>query len=147
MSFNQISHVPHGSLRSVGSKTNEPAIDQIENAPSYRAGDASSLDLEKKVTITDPVFGEISENGPNYRNVRIYHYRKFRRSTSYEHVTDATQLGWVGASILMIKTQVGIGVLSIPKAFAILGFVPGIITLVIVAGITTWVSDHGTSAV
>jgi hypothetical protein len=71
MSFNPISHVSHGSLHSVGSKMNEPAIDQIENAPSYRAGDISSLDLEKKVTITDPVFGEISEDGPNYRNVNL----------------------------------------------------------------------------
>jgi len=39
----------------------------------------------------------------------------------------------------MIKTQVGIGVLSIPRAFDILGLVPGIMTLMAVAIITTWV--------
>lgn len=39
----------------------------------------------------------------------------------------------------MIKTQVGIGVLSIPKAFDILGLAPGIFTLLAVAVITTWV--------
>lgn len=39
----------------------------------------------------------------------------------------------------MIKTQIGIGVLSIPAAFDTLGFVPGIVTLIAVAVITTWV--------
>lgn len=39
----------------------------------------------------------------------------------------------------MIKTQIGIGVLSIPAAFDTLGFVPGIVTLIAVALITTWV--------
>jgi amino acid permease len=39
----------------------------------------------------------------------------------------------------MTKTQVGIGVLSILKAFDILGLVPGIVTLLAVAFITTWV--------
>ncbi|KAF4962167.1 hypothetical protein FSARC_9741 [Fusarium sarcochroum] len=66
----------------------------------------------------DPVFGEISEDGPNYRNV-----------------------GWVGTSALMIKAQIGLGVLSIPHSFDVLGIVPGVITLSIVAAITTW-SDY-----
>jgi hypothetical protein len=77
MSFSQIDHVSHGSSRSVGSKTIEPAIDDIEHAPSYRADDADSLDLEKKVTITDPVFGEITEDGPNYRNVILPSQKSF----------------------------------------------------------------------
>lgn len=38
----------------------------------------------------------------------------------------------------MIKTQIGIGVLSIPGAFDILGVVPGVIILIAVAVITTW---------
>lgn len=54
-------------------------------------------------------------------------------------MTDTVQVGWVGATALMTKTQVGIGVLSIPKAFDILGLVPGIFTLLAVAVITTWV--------
>ena len=48
-------------------------------------------------------------------------------------------MGWVGTAFLMIKTQIGIGVLSIPAAFNTLGFVPGIVTLIAVAVITTWV--------
>ncbi|KAM5344009.1 hypothetical protein ACJ41O_012546 [Fusarium nematophilum] len=66
----------------------------------------------------DPVFGEITEDGPNYRNV-----------------------GWVGTSALMVKAQIGLGVLSIPQAFDVLGIVPGVLTLSAVAGITTW-SDY-----
>lgn len=39
----------------------------------------------------------------------------------------------------MMKTQIGIGVLTIPRALDILGLVPGIITIIIVAIISTWV--------
>lgn len=38
----------------------------------------------------------------------------------------------------MMKTQIGMGVLAIPSALDVLGMVPGIICLVIVACITTW---------
>lgn len=38
----------------------------------------------------------------------------------------------------MIKTQIGLGVLSMPKVFDTLGIIPGIILLVVIAGMTTW---------
>lgn len=41
----------------------------------------------------------------------------------------------------MMKTQIGLGVLSIPTAFDSLGLVPGVICLCAVAVITTW-SDY-----
>ncbi|KAG8159154.1 hypothetical protein KVR01_010815 [Diaporthe batatas] len=63
----------------------------------------------------DAVFGEISEDGPNYRNV-----------------------GWLGTVALMVKTQIGLGVLSIPSAFHVLGMIPGVICLILIAIITTW---------
>ncbi|KAJ5958229.1 Amino acid transporter transmembrane [Penicillium vulpinum] len=66
----------------------------------------------------DDVFGEITDSGPNYRNV-----------------------GWAGTVILMMKSQIGLGVLSIPAAFDTLGLVPGVICLLVVAIITTW-SDY-----
>lgn len=49
-------------------------------------------DDEKAVAAGEPqdVWGEINENGPNYRN-----------------------LGWIRASVLMIKYQIGLGVLGI----------------------------------
>ncbi|KAK0386733.1 hypothetical protein NLU13_6569 [Sarocladium strictum] len=63
----------------------------------------------------DAVFGEMDENGPNFRGVGLF-----------------------AAVGLMIKTQVGLGVLSIPAAFDVLGMIPGIICLCAVAVITTW---------
>ncbi|KAI0019434.1 putative amino acid transporter [Xylariomycetidae sp. FL0641] len=66
----------------------------------------------------DAVFGDITNGGPDYRNV-----------------------GWVGTAVLMMKTQIGLGVLSIPAAFDSLGLVPGAICLVVIAIITTW-SDY-----
>lgn len=38
----------------------------------------------------------------------------------------------------MLKTQIGLGVLSIPAAFDTLGIVPGIISLCAITAITTW---------
>ncbi|GKZ30635.1 hypothetical protein AbraIFM66950_009782 [Aspergillus brasiliensis] len=66
-------------------------------------------------TTQDAVFGKITEQGPNYRNV-----------------------GWLGTVALMLKNQLGLGVLSIPQAFDSLGIVPGVICLLAIAAITTW---------
>ncbi|KAL3467058.1 transmembrane amino acid transporter protein-domain-containing protein [Aspergillus heterothallicus] len=66
----------------------------------------------------DDVFGEISEGGPNYRDV-----------------------GWFGTVALMMKSQIGLGVLSIPSAFDTLGLIPGLICMLTIAVITTW-SDY-----
>ncbi|KAM0302685.1 hypothetical protein ACHAPM_004687 [Fusarium culmorum] len=63
----------------------------------------------------DAVFGDITGDGPNYRNV-----------------------GWLGTSALMMKTQIGLGILSIPSAFHTLGIIPGAICLLLIGGITTW---------
>ncbi|KPA42572.1 hypothetical protein FLAG1_04507 [Fusarium langsethiae] len=63
----------------------------------------------------DAVFGNITGDRPNYRNV-----------------------GWLGTSALMMKTQIGLGILSIPSAFHTLGIIPGVICLLLIGGITTW---------
>ncbi|KAE8345486.1 hypothetical protein BDV24DRAFT_125272 [Aspergillus arachidicola] len=76
------------------------------------------LDKDQGVVDQDAVFGEITEEGPNYRNV-----------------------GWLGTTALMMKTQIGLGVLSIPLAFDTLGLIPGVIVLCTIAVITTW-SDY-----
>jgi len=54
--------------------------------------------------------------------------------------TNYLSVGWLGASVLMMKTEVGLGVLSIPEAFDTLGMIPGIIILLAIGGITTWSS-------
>ncbi|KAK8926878.1 hypothetical protein H634G_06623 [Metarhizium anisopliae BRIP 53293] len=77
--------------------------------------------------VRDAVFGNLTEKGPNYRNA------SFSRG--------ALVVGWVGTVALMMKTQIGLGVLSIPATFDTLGLIPGLICLLAIAGITTW-SDH-----
>ncbi|KAL7765460.1 hypothetical protein ACKLNR_003376 [Fusarium oxysporum f. sp. zingiberi] len=75
--------------------------------------------LEARPTVAhDEVFGDITEDGPNYRDV-----------------------GWLGTSALMMKTQIGLGILSIPSAFHTLGLIPGLICLLVIGGVTTW-SDY-----
>lgn len=44
----------------------------------------------------------------------------------------------MGTVVVMVKTQIGLGVLSIPSAFDALGLIPGVICLLAVGGIITW---------
>ncbi|KAL2812320.1 transmembrane amino acid transporter protein-domain-containing protein [Aspergillus granulosus] len=71
--------------------------------------------LEDPAVAQDAVFGEITEEGPNYRNV-----------------------GWIGTVALMMKTQFGLGVLSLPQIFDTLGLIPGIICVCAIGSISTW---------
>ncbi|RSL50128.1 hypothetical protein CEP54_012075 [Fusarium duplospermum] len=70
---------------------------------------------DSKEIIHDAVFGHISEDGPDYRNV-----------------------GWIGSSILMMKIQIGLGVLALPAAFDSVGLIPGVVVLCLVGIIVTW---------
>lgn len=38
----------------------------------------------------------------------------------------------------MLKTQIGLGVLSIPAVFHSLGLIPGVIALLVIAAMTSW---------
>lgn len=90
---------------------------ESEKKKQEEALGATTSDVESSYS-HDAVFGEITAAGPNYRNV-----------------------GWLGTAVLMMKTQIGLGVLSIPVAFDALGIIPGMICLIAIAGITTW-SDY-----
>ncbi|KAF5657550.1 amino acid transporter [Fusarium heterosporum] len=68
--------------------------------------------------VEDAVFGQVGEHGPNYRS-----------------------LGWIATIALMMKTQIGLGILGIPMTFHELGIVPGVMCLCAVGTITTW-SDY-----
>ncbi|KAM0389962.1 hypothetical protein ACHAQC_007949 [Fusarium culmorum] len=84
---------------------------------------SSSLDkspsqpAESSDVIEDAVFGRVTGEGPNYRS-----------------------LGWIATIALMTKTQIGLGVLSIPSSFDTLGIIPGIICLCTIGAMTTWSS-------
>ena len=72
------------------------------------------LKFEEDDAQVDAVFGDIEEGGPNYRNV-----------------------GWISTTVLLVKCQIGLGVLSLPAVFQVLGLVPGLICIIVVALITT----------
>ncbi|CAH0055154.1 unnamed protein product [Clonostachys solani] len=63
----------------------------------------------------DAVFGDITEDGPNYRDI-----------------------GMFGTAVLMIKSQIGLGVLSIPFTLHALGMVPGVLIIIAIALMTWW---------
>ncbi|KAH7153600.1 putative amino acid transporter [Dactylonectria macrodidyma] len=63
----------------------------------------------------DAVFGNLDKDGPNYRDV-----------------------GWLGTVVLMVKTQIGLGVLAIPSVFDTVGLIPGVILLCVIGSMTTW---------
>ncbi|KAL1869349.1 hypothetical protein Daus18300_005561 [Diaporthe australafricana] len=81
------------------------------SAASYQAGELEGVADNSG----DAVFGQVSEDGPNFKS-----------------------LGWKGTAALMMKTQIGLGVMSIPTVFDTLGIIPGVICLVAIAIITTW---------
>jgi amino acid permease len=53
-------------------------------------------------------------------------------------ITNKAQVGWKGTTVLMLKTQIGLGVLSIPEVFHALGLIPGVICLLVIAAMTSW---------
>ncbi|TXT10607.1 hypothetical protein VHUM_02112 [Vanrija humicola] len=80
-------------------------------------------DAEKGVygptVIKDDVFGEITDDGPNYRNVSA-----------------------VGALVLLTKTNFGLGVLTIPSVLHTFGIVPGIILILAMMALATYCASH-----
>ena len=48
------------------------------------------------------------------------------------------QVGLKGTIALMLKTQFGLGILSIPDALNTLGLIPGVLCVLAIATVTTW---------
>ncbi|TYJ58994.1 hypothetical protein B9479_000433 [Cryptococcus floricola] len=65
--------------------------------------------------VVDAVWGTLEEGAPSYRS-----------------------LGWMRASVLLVKVQIGLGVLSIPAALDSLGFVPAILLIIAACAIISW---------
>ncbi|KAF3987334.1 hypothetical protein FT663_02925 [Candidozyma haemuli var. vulneris] len=57
----------------------------------------------------------VKEEGPDFRGVTCF-----------------------GAAVLIAKSQFGLGVLGLPQTFHALGFVPGLISLIVLCSISTW---------
>ncbi|ORY88481.1 transmembrane amino acid transporter protein-domain-containing protein [Leucosporidium creatinivorum] len=75
------------------------------------------VDESQQVAKADAVFGEVEEGGHDYTN-----------------------LGWLRASVVLTKAQLGLGVLGIPGVFSTVGMVPGLIMLFAVALMTSYSS-------
>lgn len=90
------------------------SIEDLEPVPTSDLGEVEDC-IKPTDTTHDAVFGKISKDGPNYRDV-----------------------GWMGTVVLLFKSQVGLGVLGIPAALDHLGLVPGVIIILLVAVMTTW---------
>ncbi|BGP25414.1 amino acid transporter [Rhodotorula toruloides] len=88
-----------------------------EDGTVVQSGVDARIDEEARVNEieVDGVFGAQGDGTVNYRSV-----------------------GWISTSILLMKTQIGLGVLNIPEVFHTLGLAPGVIILVVIAVLTTW---------
>lgn len=67
--------------------------------------------------IVDGVFGAVVEGNHNYTNSH-----------------------WLASSVVLLKAQIGLGVLGIPQLFSVMGLVPGILILLAVAAMTSYAS-------
>jgi hypothetical protein len=114
-------HHAASSSCNIGASTSLPAhtitMTAYSEKPENIDDEFAHVHDDKNVEAQDAVFGAVEEGGPDYRAVT-----------------------WLGASILMMKSEMGIGILSIPQAFATLGLVPGVIVLLVISAITTWSS-------
>ncbi|ORY38062.1 transmembrane amino acid transporter protein-domain-containing protein [Leucosporidium creatinivorum] len=55
-----------------------------------------------------------------------------------EGAVNYNTVGWFGTSVLLMKTQIGLGVLSLPYVLSVFGAIPGVFIILGVAIITTW---------
>ncbi|WWC85648.1 uncharacterized protein L201_000514 [Kwoniella dendrophila CBS 6074] len=99
----------------VNEKEMSKTDDNIELGDQYRENQVRVVESNVEDTNYDAVFGEMNEDGPKYRNV-----------------------GWIGTVALMMKSMIGLGVLSIPSVLDTLGMIPGIICLLVIAAMTSW---------
>lgn len=51
---------------------------------------------------------------------------------------DFRGVSWPGAAVLIAKTQFGLGVIGLPQTFHAMGFVPGLLSLLILCFLITW---------
>lgn len=71
--------------------------------------------IEEKKRQEHNVFLDDNDEGPDFRGVSCF-----------------------GAAVLVAKAQFGLGVLGLPQTFHTLGFVPGLISLIALCGLVTW---------
>ncbi|KAF5592594.1 neutral amino acid permease [Fusarium pseudocircinatum] len=93
----------------------------------------SNSKSEKKITLAAS-----NSNWSSRRNTRVIEDEVFGHVDPGEAGPNYRGLSWISTIALMTKTQVGLGVLAIPKTFHTLGLLPGVFCLVAIGGMTSW---------
>ncbi|GAA5838423.1 hypothetical protein JCM11251_004933 [Rhodosporidiobolus azoricus] len=105
-----------GSRRSSSSSNKKDTVAKHEETVVQREPmDALEEDRDAEEEEVDDVFGAQGDGKVNYKTV-----------------------GWLSTSVLMMKAQMGLGVLSIPSVFHVLGLLPGILILLFIGGLNTY---------
>jgi hypothetical protein len=82
-------------------------LSTAENA--YLDKDETKVEVAPAQDEVKDVWGDLDENGPNYRG-----------------------LGWMRATVILMKVQIGLGVLAMPSNLATLGMGPGLVVICVV---------------
>lgn len=90
-------------------------------------------DLEK--SLTPPSRGEKSNHVRVHANEAVEDV--FAKSDGGSG-PDYRAVGWGAAAVLLLKQQIGLGVLSLPNVFMTLGIVPGLLVLFFLGFVTTY---------
>lgn len=92
--------------------TEKAQLRDLENGAGteHSSGKGNSYEVDVgPAAVHDAVFGDVGEDGPNFRAV-----------------------GVMGSFILMTKANLGLGVLALPSVFGVLGLVPGILLIILI---------------
>lgn len=97
----------------------------------------SQFESEKKMKpyITVNTNGSIEDN---LENGTIFEEEDHNVFVDKGEGPDYRGVSCFGAAVLIAKTQFGLGVLGLPHTFKVLGFVPGLISLIVLCALATW---------
>ncbi|CUM56139.1 unnamed protein product [Debaryomyces tyrocola] len=74
----------------------------------------------------------------NLENGNIFEEEDHNVFVNNEGGPDFRGVSCLGAAVLIAKMQFGLGVLGLPQTFVVLGFIPGLISLIVLCALTTW---------
>lgn len=97
----------------------------------------SLLESEKKMKSHITIKSKVSTED-NLENGTIFDEQDHNVFVDNGEGPDFRGVSCLGAAVLIAKTQFGLGVLGLPQTFEVLGFVPGLISLIALCALSTW---------
>ncbi|GAA5875989.1 hypothetical protein JCM8547_000672 [Rhodosporidiobolus lusitaniae] len=105
----------------------------MSSSPARSASDKDSLSkMEKRETGRVDVERLDEEAGSRVERKGTFGGDGGKDEVEYQSV------GWIFTGLLLTKSMIGLGVLTIPSSFQVLGLAPGVIVMLIVAIMTLW---------